>query len=162
MTVAALALGSCGSSGSGGAEMPQTSDPDAASANSDGGAWAGTGNPGVNGGSSTADGATLGCTGAMLDDDNWDTCPEAVDAGPNCDCNGYGPDGGALTSSGGAVIFDVTSFRLPIAMTAGELYAFSFAVSDNRFYGDIELWGTTGTCGPGFERLYAAPVASKT
>jgi hypothetical protein len=106
--------------------------------------------------------APLGCTGAWLDQNTWDSCPELDGTGPNCTCYGYAPDAGTLTYDDSVAIFNVNSFLLPLPMTAGQPYAFSVVVSDNRFYGDIELWGTNATCGPGLERLYAAPLASQT
>jgi hypothetical protein len=168
MTASAVVLCGCGGSASDGDDAATpTSDGDAALPNSVDGATRRSGDAPVNAGSQSASAGTadaaapLGCTGAWLDDDNWDTCPELLGAGPNCGCNGYAPDAGTLASDDPASIFDVTSFLLPLPMMAGKPYAFSFAVTDNGFYGDIELWGTNGTCGPGLERLYAAPIASK-
>jgi hypothetical protein len=46
-------------------------------------------------------------------------------------------------------------------MTAGQPYSLSVTVTNHNFYGDIEIWGSNATCGPGLERLYVAPVASQ-
>ncbi len=55
----------------------------------------------------------------------------------------------------------ITSFRLPVPMTAGQTYSLSVTVANHNYYGEIEFWGTDSTCGPGLERLYVAPVEAK-
>ncbi len=168
MLVSTVAFCDCGSTTSSDGTSANPTEDDAALPHlADGGARPGNDNPGLSAGAANSSldsggAAQLGCTGAHLDDDNWDTCPEELGAGPNCDCNGYAPNGGMLASSDSGSTLDVTSFLLPIPMTPGASYAFSFALADNGFYGDIELWGTTHTCGPGLERLYVAPIASRT
>jgi hypothetical protein len=55
----------------------------------------------------------------------------------------------------------ITSMQLPVAMKAGQPYSLSITVSDNGFSGDVEFWGATSQCGPGWQQLYSAPLASK-
>lgn len=167
-SLCAVAFCACGSSTAGPDIASNATDSDTSPSSADGAAGASSGNPAFSAGPQSSSGgdtdgaAELGCTGAWLGDDNWDTCPEQLGVGPNCDCNGYAPPGGTLASDNAETIFDVTSFLLPIPVTAGKPYAFSFVVANDGFSGDIELWGTSRTCGPGLERLYVAPIASKT
>jgi hypothetical protein len=55
----------------------------------------------------------------------------------------------------------ITSIQLPVPMTAGQPYSLSVSVNDNGFSGDVEFWGATSQCGPGWQQLYSAPLGSK-
>jgi hypothetical protein len=103
-------------------------------------------------------GPAYSCNPATLLDNPtpWESCP-----GPSCVCYGYGPDAGGLAFDWSATIMSITSVELPAAMKAGEPYSLSITVNDNGFSGDVEFWGATSQCGPGWQELYSAPIASK-
>ena len=108
-------------------------------------------------------GPPLTCSPSVwLDENTWDSCPELAGTGPRCTCYGYAPDGGTLMFQAGFHMqMDITSFVLPTPMTAGQPYSLSVTVANHGYYGDIEFWGSNGTCGPGLELLYSAPLDSK-
>jgi hypothetical protein len=79
-----------------------------------------------------------------------------------CICGDYNPDGGTLVPlTSGSASTGIISYQLPTPMKAGQPYVFSFTYSNSNFTGDLELWGTNAECGPGLQKLFTAPVASK-
>jgi hypothetical protein len=71
------------------------------------------------------------------------------------------PDAGSLSYDYSATIMSITSYELPVPMKAGQPYSLSVTEYDNNFGGDVEFWGATSECGPGWEKLYGAPMDSK-
>jgi hypothetical protein len=133
--------------------------PPAAGANADAGSPDAASPDAANPDGAAEAGPAYACNPATLLDNPtpWESCP-----GPSCVCYGYGPDAGGLDFDWSATIMSITSVELPVAMTAGQPYSLSITVSDGGFTGDVEFWGATSQCGPGWQQLYSAPLASKT
>ena len=104
--------------------------------------------------------AFLGCSpGELLEPTffNGDICQ-----GPRCVCPDYAPDGGTLVYVNTVTeSTSVISYQLPQPMKAGQPYVFSLNHSNSNFTGDLQLWGTDSSCGPGLEMLWTEPVTSK-
>jgi hypothetical protein len=83
-------------------------------------------------------------------------------ANGRCICRTYAPDGGTLIPLMGTNMrTDVISYLLPQPMRAGQAYTFSAGLSVSNFTGNLEIWGSNAECGPGLERLFSEPFASK-
>jgi hypothetical protein len=103
--------------------------------------------------------ASTPCSPAtLLDPQPWEACPSG---NAWCQCYGYMPDAGGLFFDPKATIMAITALQLPQPMEAGVPYSLSAHVANGGFSGDVEFWGATSQCGPGWQKLYAAPVESK-
>jgi hypothetical protein len=125
-------------------------------------------------GSFSAGGGSSGSGGSSLAGTNAGpppTCSPATVLNPltsqqcpgNCVCRTYAPDAGSLvldTSRNSNM--GIISLALPEPMKAGQPYSLSADITSVNYTGNIEFWGTTSECGPGLQKLFSAPVQTKT